>query len=82
MVKGIVNAFDHMGFCLVRNLTDVQMASGLLYGHQILLPRMLVLPPTFTLGSNQLQKVQFLTLLLAEVYIYCISSFFKQIINF
>ena len=23
MVKGIVNAFDHMGFCLVLNLTTV-----------------------------------------------------------
>ena len=23
MVKGIVNAFDHMGFCLVLNLTTI-----------------------------------------------------------
>ena len=30
------------------------MASGLLYGHQILLPSMLVLLPTFTPGSNYL----------------------------
>ena len=55
MVKGIVNAFDHMGFCLVLNLTTpVQMGSGLLYCHQILLPSMIVLLPTFTLGSKYL----------------------------
>ena len=34
------------------------MASWLLYGHQILLPSMLVLLPTFTLGSKyQLKKL-------------------------
>ena len=59
MVKGIVNAVDHMGFCLVLNLTTtvhvpVQMESGLVYGHQILLPSMSVLLPTFTLGSKYL----------------------------
>ena len=38
------------------------MASGLLYGHQSLLSSMLVLLPTFTLGSKQLlpdKKVNF-----------------------
>ena len=40
MVKGIDNAFDHLKFCLVLNLTtklSVQVASGLLYGHQFLI---------------------------------------------
>ena len=55
MVKGIDNAFDHMGFCLVLNLkTTLEIASGLLDDHQILLPNMLVLLPTFTLGSKYL----------------------------
>ena len=55
MVKGIVNAFDHMGFCLVLNLkTTLEISSGLLDDHQILLPNMLVLLPTFTLGSKYL----------------------------
>ena len=61
MVKGIINAFDHMGFCLVLNLqlhVPVQMANGLLYGHHILLLSMLVLLPTFTLGSKYLLPVK------------------------
>ena len=54
MVKGIVNAFDHMGFCLVLNLkttcTDGKWA--------VMWPpnfaTKLVLLPTFTLGSKYL----------------------------
>ena len=46
MVKGIVNAFDHMGLRSVLNLTTTcGIASGLFYGHQILLSSMLVLLP-------------------------------------
>ena len=59
MVKGIVNAFDHMGLCLVLNLkttcTDSKRAV-------IWPPSMLVLLPTFTLGSKYLlsaKKVNF-----------------------
>ena len=54
MVKGIVNAFDQMGFCLVLNLTTTCTDGKLLYGHQILLPSMLVLLPIFTLGGKYL----------------------------
>ena len=55
MVKGIVNAFGHMGFCLVLNLTttctDVKWA---VIWPPVLLPSILVLLPTFTLGSKYL----------------------------
>ena len=51
MVNGIVNAFDHLGFCLVLNLiTTCSDGSWLLYGHQILLRSMLVLLLTSKLG--------------------------------
>ena len=66
MVKGIVNAFDHMGFCLVLNLTTT-CTDGKWAGiwAPILLPGMLVLLPTFTLGSKYLllDKSLFLTLI-------------------
>ena len=69
MVKGIVNVFDHVGFCLVLNLTTTcTVASGLLYGHQILLPSMLVLLPTFTLvASSETNSSTF------ELIIFCFS---------
>ena len=58
MVKGIVNAFDHMGFCLVLNLittcTDGKWAV-------IWPPGMLVLLPTFTLGSKYLLPAEKVT---------------------
>ena len=56
MVKGIVNAFDHMEFCLVLHLTnmctsvDVKKA---VKWQLILLPGMLVLLPTFTPCSKK-----------------------------
>ena len=55
MVKGIVNAFDNLGFCLVLNLittcADVKWA---VIWPPILLPSMFVLLPTFTPGSKYL----------------------------
>ena len=53
MVKNIVNAFDHMGFCLVLNLTTTCTDGK----WAVIWPQnfaMLVLLPTFTLGSNYL----------------------------
>ena len=55
MVKGIDNAFGHMGFCLVLNSTTTCTdGKWAVIWHQILLPGMLVLLPTFTLGSKHL----------------------------
>ena len=68
MVKGIVNAFDQMGLCLILNLTTTCTdASGRLYGHQTLLPSMLkYLLPAKKLISNtghtSLSKLQRLLL--------------------
>ena len=63
MVKGIVSAFDHMGFCLVLNLTTTCTdGKWAVIGHQFLLPGMLVLLSTFTLGGKYLlpaKKVNF-----------------------
>ena len=64
MTKHNFNASDHMGLCLVLNdkystCTDGKWAVS---GHQILLQSMLVLLPTFTLGSKYLlpaKKVNF-----------------------
>ena len=52
MVKGIINAFDHLELYLVINLTLV--VSGLLYVHQCLLLGILVLLLPFIPGSNDL----------------------------
>ena len=55
MVKGIVNAFDHMGFCLVLNLTTTCTdGKWSAIGQRFLLPGMLVLLPTFTPSSKYL----------------------------
>ena len=55
MVKGIVNAFDHMGFCLVLNLTSTCTDDKwAVIWPSNLLPGMLVLLPTFTLGNKYL----------------------------
>ena len=65
MVKGIVNVFDHMGFCLVLNLTTTCTCTDgkwAVAGNQFLLPVILVLLPTFTPGSKYLlpaKKVNF-----------------------
>ena len=52
MVKGIINAFDHLELCLVINLTLV--VTGLYYGHQYLLLGILVLQLPFIPGSKYL----------------------------
>ena len=52
MVKGIINAFDHMELCLVINL--ILVVNGLLYGHQYLLLGILVLLLPFKPGSKYL----------------------------
>ena len=61
--KALLMPLTLWDFVLVLNLkTTLQMASGLLYDHQILLPSMLVLLLTFTLGSKYLlpaKKVNF-----------------------
>ena len=55
MVKGIVNAFDHMEFCLVLHLKNTSVdAKRAVKLQPILLPGILVLLPTFTLGSKYL----------------------------
>ena len=63
MVKGIVNAFDHMEFCLVLNLTTTSTdGKWAVIWPSILPPGMSVLLPTFTLGSKYLppnKKVNF-----------------------
>ena len=63
MVKGIVNAFDHIGFCLVLNLTttciDGQWA--VIWPPNFAAKNVSLLP-TFTLGSKYLppaKKVNF-----------------------
>ena len=43
MIKGIINAFDHIEFYLVINLTMCGSLAGNLAGHQWLLLGMLVL---------------------------------------
>ena len=55
MVKDIINAFDHMGFCLVLNLTTICTGGK----WTVIWPpnfatNMLVLLPTFTPGSKYL----------------------------
>ena len=66
MVKGIVNAFDHMEFCLVLHLTNTSVhAKRVAKWQPILLPHMLVLLPTSTPGSKYwlpANKTKFLTL--------------------
>ena len=52
MVKGIINAFDHMDLCLFINLMLV--VTGLFYGHQYLLLDILVLLLPFIPGSKYL----------------------------
>ena len=63
MLKGIVNDFDHMGFCLVLNLTSTCTdGKSAVIWLQTLLLSILVLLPTFTLGSKyllQTEKVNF-----------------------
>ena len=55
MVKGIVNAFDHLEFCLVLNLiTTCTDGKWVVIWPPILLPSILVLLPTLTLGSKYL----------------------------
>ena len=65
MVKGIINAFDHMELCLVIYLT--KGGNGLLQCHRYLLLGMLVLLMPFIPGSKYLppaENVNFLTLLI------------------
>ena len=60
MVKGIINAFDHMELRFVITLTLV--VTGLLNGHQCLLLGILVLLLPFISGSKYLlpaKKVNF-----------------------
>ena len=52
MVKGIINAFDHLELCLVINLT--MCGTGLLYSHRYLLLGILVLLLPFIPGSKYL----------------------------
>ena len=53
MAKGFVNAFDHMEFCLVLHLTNTNVdAKRAVKWQPTLLPGMLVLLPTFMLGSK------------------------------
>ena len=55
MVKGIVNAFDHMGFCLVLNLT-ITCTDGkwAVIWPQNFATKYVSLLPTLTLGSKYL----------------------------
>ena len=50
MVKGIINAYDHMEFCLVINLKMGVIQA--LHGLQYLLPGMLVLLLPYIPGSK------------------------------
>ena len=63
MVKGIVNAIDHVEFCLVLHLTHTSVdAKTAVKWQPILIPGMLVLLPTFILCSKYLlpaKKVNF-----------------------
>ena len=63
MVKGIVNAFDHIGFWLVLKLTTTYTDGKWAAIWPLILSQgMLVLLPTFTLGSKYLpptKKVNF-----------------------
>ena len=52
MVKGIIDAFDHMELCLVKNLK--KMATELFHGHQYMLLGMLVLLLPFILSTKKL----------------------------
>ena len=64
MVKGIVNAFDYMGFCLVSNLTTTCTDGkwAVIWQRNFATKYTLVLLLTFTLGSKYLlpaKKVNF-----------------------
>ena len=59
MIKGIINAFDHMEFCLVINLTTTVVGGkGTVLGLQVLLPGMLVLLLAFKPSSKYLLPIK------------------------
>ena len=59
MVKGIVNAFDHMGFCLVSNLTTCTDGKwAVIWQRNFATKYTLVLLLTFTLGSKYLLRAK------------------------
>ena len=59
MVKGIINAFDLMKFCLVRNLTTTGLAGKrTVFVHRILVSCMSVLLLAFIPGSKYLLRAK------------------------
>ena len=70
MVKGIINAFDHMEFCLVLNLTMEIMVSWLLHGHKFLLLGMLILLLLLIPGSKYLLHTERRYFLIPKMLIY------------
>ena len=55
MIKAIVNAFDHMEFCLVLHLTHISVdAKTAVKWQPKLLPGMLILLPAYLLPAKKL----------------------------